>query len=390
MVSILEGQLTRTWNYIKNDQIHVISLYHDPMTGVRSATLDHEEIIGSLGNSSLLMEAIGHRILFSIRGTPGYIEIKRSGWFGFIYSCNIGGENQIEITQQISQTQGQEVYDVKILEHVSASDGYSEEMIIWYYIETTRLSDGLTNTVHRRFKDFTVLNSDIREHFKGHHLKSSLPDLPEKRSKLTTDHTDPVFLQQRETQLQSYLISLVRVPHVADMISMKAFLGLMDKVRETSIVFKTPTLGLTLIPCESPGSPAVIGFVQNTELCASLTAGDIVSKINGSAVGSLTFDGVVRMLKHLPRPIVVHFAQTLACPESESSREAKKRQTSWKGDLEPNRPHLPSFSADDSENTPLSTLLNSPSSQTQLQSRTISKSQQLKSNSRDGEYVSFT
>lgn len=212
-------------------------------------------------------------------------------------------------------------------------------MIIWYFIETTRLSDGLTNTVHRRFKDFTILNSDIREHFKGHHLKSSLPDLPEKRSKLTTDHTDPVFLQQRESQLQSYLISLVRVPHVSDMISMKAFLGLMDKVRETSIVFKTPTLGLTLIPCESPGSPAVIGFVQNTELCASLTAGDIVSKINGTAVGSLTFDGVVRMLKHLPRPLVVHFVQALACQDKidgndQSTTAAASYQSGnhWKGD----------------------------------------------------------
>jgi hypothetical protein len=93
------------------------------------------------------------------------------------------------------------------------------------------------------------------------------------------------------------------------------------QVRETSIVFSSPTLGLTLIPCESPGPPHPfpssrlnlscrlpsnyrIGAgpssraisspshrAQNTELCGSLTAGDIVSKVNGSAVGSLTFDG---------------------------------------------------------------------------------------------------
>jgi hypothetical protein len=149
MVSILDGQLTRTWNFVKNEQLHVISLYHDPMTGVRSATLDHEEIVDSLGTSSLLMETNGHRILFSIRGTSGYIEIKRSGWFGFSYSCNIGGETLTEITQQISKTQGQEVYDVKIIEHVSALDGYSEDFIVWYSIETTRVADGFTNTVHR-------------------------------------------------------------------------------------------------------------------------------------------------------------------------------------------------------------------------------------------------
>lgn len=149
MASVLDGQLTRTWHYLRNDQIHVISLYHDPLTGVRSATLDHEEIVGSLGTSSLLIESVGHRILFSIRGTPGYIEIKRSGWFSFTYNCNIGGVNLVEITQQISQNQGREIYDVKILEHVLASDGQSEELIVWYCIETRRLIDGFTNTVHR-------------------------------------------------------------------------------------------------------------------------------------------------------------------------------------------------------------------------------------------------
>lgn len=318
--------------------VHVVSLYHDPLTGVRSATLNHEEISGSLGTSSLLMESTGHRILFSIKGISGYIEIKRRGWFSFHYSCNIGGVNQVEITEEISLSQGQEIYDVKIIEYQSASDGYSEEMIVWYLVETTRLNDGFTNTVHRRFKDFSVLNSDIREHFKGHHLKSSLPDLPEKRSKLTTDHTSPVFLQQRETQLQIYLASLVRVPHVAEMISMKTFLGLMDKVRETSLMFSSPTLGLTLIPCESPGSPAVIGFVQNPDLCSLLTVGDIVSKINGSAVGTLSFDGVVRLLKHLPRPLIVHFVQALSCrdPSRITSQttisHASISPPAWKGD----------------------------------------------------------
>jgi hypothetical protein len=40
----MAGQLTRTWNYesSSNGLQHVITLYHDPLTGVRSATLDHE------------------------------------------------------------------------------------------------------------------------------------------------------------------------------------------------------------------------------------------------------------------------------------------------------------------------------------------------------------
>ena len=39
--------------------------------GVRSAMLNFEEIRGSLGNSSLLMESCGHRIPFIVEGMPG-------------------------------------------------------------------------------------------------------------------------------------------------------------------------------------------------------------------------------------------------------------------------------------------------------------------------------
>lgn len=369
---MLDGQLSRTWNYIKNGAAHVICLYHDPLTGVRSAMLDHEEILGSLGNSSVFMEKEGHRILFSIKGTPGFIEIKRTGWIGFEYECVVGGEKQVEITQIISKNQGQELFDIKIAEHRSGSDGYSEDTITWYLVETTRLADGFTNTVHRRFKDFVVLHSDIKQQFKGHHLLSSLPSLPEKKSKLIVDHSDPAFLSAREHDLQTYLTALIRIPHVNDLVSTKAFLGLMEKVRETSMVFTTPTIGVTLIPCDSPGTPAVVGFIQNSDACSTLMAGDIVSKINGTGTGSLTFNGVVRMLKHLPRPIVVHFVQvsrvlstpvcvpspliilflqTLANPPVPVDTSSVWQAEEFDNGEDPNRSggetrHLPSFSAD--------------------------------------------
>jgi hypothetical protein len=79
MVSVFEGQLTRTWNYLvetipasssssssssskvitinegeKVFRKHVITLYHDTITGVRSAMLDYEEIPGSMVNNNYL------------------------------------------------------------------------------------------------------------------------------------------------------------------------------------------------------------------------------------------------------------------------------------------------------------------------------------------------
>lgn len=207
--------------------------------------------MGSLGNSSIFMESSGHRILFSVKGVPGFIEIKRKGWFSFDYLCNVGGDQLPELTEKVTEVH-EESYDVKIAEHRSGSDGYSEDVITWYLVDTTRISDGQTNTVHRchpqsplllapcslltcrRFKDFVNLNSDVCENFRGHQLFSrsasptsarlllilsdhSLPAFPQKKLKLgcsfppapltfpsptVTDHTDPAFLTQRESQLQ--------------------------------------------------------------------------------------------------------------------------------------------------------------------------------------------
>lgn len=54
--------------------------------------LDFQEVAGSLGNSSLVMDAKGHRIFFTVENLPGYIEIKRSGWTGFSYQCVVNTE----------------------------------------------------------------------------------------------------------------------------------------------------------------------------------------------------------------------------------------------------------------------------------------------------------
>ena len=105
MVSVFEGQLSRTWNYQLNSsaRMHVITLYHDTITGVRSAMLDYEEIPNSLGNSSLLMESKGHRLFFVVEDQGGYIEIMRSGFTGFTYKCAVNNVYINEITQVVAK-----------------------------------------------------------------------------------------------------------------------------------------------------------------------------------------------------------------------------------------------------------------------------------------------
>lgn len=59
------------------------------------------------------------------------------------------------------------------------------------------------------------------------------------------------------------------------------------------------------------GTPAVVGIIQRPESCPGLQAGDVISKINGKAIGNLGFAGVVNCIKQLNRPIVIHFVQAL-------------------------------------------------------------------------------
>lgn len=201
MVTVFDGQLLRAWKYELDGVSHSIHLYHDTITGVRSATLNHEEISDSLGTSNLFMESTGHRLLFNIRGTPGYIEIKRAGWVSFTYTCNIGGVTIQESTQQISAQQDEDKYKLRISGYTLCNDGQHEEPVVWYTVETERLSDGCRNVVHRRFKDFSSLNSEIKQSFKGHQLLSSLPSFVEKKSKWMVDHTEASFLEDRVRRL---------------------------------------------------------------------------------------------------------------------------------------------------------------------------------------------
>lgn len=147
--------------------------------------------------------------------------------------------------------------------------------------------------VYRRFREFAELNSQVKQNFKGHHLRSALPPLPEKTLKATSDHRDPAFIQDRCVRLNNFLSMLIAIPHVSDMVCVKAFLGLMDQVKEYSVAFHVPTLGMSLLPCEKAGdnTPAIVGVLQKPELCEGVRPGDSISKINGVSVGGLAFSG---------------------------------------------------------------------------------------------------
>ena len=329
-VSILDGQLTRTWKYPIRGRNHVINLYHDTISGVRSVMVDYEEVRGSMGNSSLVMEATGHRIPFQLPGEDevnGYIMINREGWFGFEYACMVLGQQIKEVTDDLKNVDG-DTYRCEVLDTITTpSIDDSTQPVVYYTVNVTRCSDGVSTVVHRRFRDFADMNSQIKQNLKGHQIWSSLPNLPDKTLKFLVDHNDPAFVAERQIGLHTYLGMMVNMPHVNEMTCVKSFLGLMDKVTEYSIVFYTPQLGMSV----DPGASIVVTSIQNPSLSANLVrCGDALSKIAGVPIAGTTFNAVVTYLKTYPRPLIVHLTRVVGAPASAPEEEQEKQpQQPW-------------------------------------------------------------
>ena len=58
------------------------------------------------------------------------------------------------------------------------------------------------HTLCRRFREFAELNSQIKQNLKGNHLRSSLPEFPEKTPKFISDHNSVIFIAERSFKLQ--------------------------------------------------------------------------------------------------------------------------------------------------------------------------------------------
>lgn len=116
--------------------------------GLRSAMVDFQEIRGSQGTSSVLMEGKGHRVYFTVEEVPGYIEIKRSGWTGFEYSCIMRDRKIPESTEK--PPKGPELfYKLQITGTLLTPDELSEYPVTWYIVKATRMEDNVTTSVHR-------------------------------------------------------------------------------------------------------------------------------------------------------------------------------------------------------------------------------------------------
>jgi hypothetical protein len=231
------------------------------------------------------------------------------------------------VTDDLKNVDG-DTYRCEVLDTITTpSIDDSTQPVVYYTVNVTRCSDGVSTVVHRRFRDFADMNSQIKQNLKGHQIWSSLPNLPDKTLKFLVDHNDPAFIAERQIGLHTYLGMMVNMPHVNEMTCVKSFLGLMDKVTEYSIVFYTPQLGMSV----DPGASIVVTSIQNPSLSANLVrCGDALSKIAGVPIAGTTFNAVVTYLKTYPRPLIVHLTRVVGAPASAPKEEQEEQpQQPW-------------------------------------------------------------
>ena len=99
------------------------------------------------------LDSKGHRIFFNVDNKPGYIEIKRSGWTGFDYSCTLGDVQLKENTQQVASAAGQseETFMAHVETTLFTKDEENGSQLAWYVVVSRRKSDQATTSVHRYF-----------------------------------------------------------------------------------------------------------------------------------------------------------------------------------------------------------------------------------------------
>lgn len=287
--------------------------------------MDHEELAGSLGTSSVFHGSTT-TIPFACGTARGFIHIQRDRWLGFRYACVADGRSVSEATtMNRSSTNDAPAYEGRVSGHCMSLDHAAPQPITWYAVETRERDTGRAVTVtHRRFRDFAELDESVQAALSGHHMRSSMPTLPAKRFKLAIDHSSEGFVRERAAQLDAYARRLSNIPHAWAAPATAPFFGVAANAREYSLVFADKTLGFTIGKAspkqtpqahgayEPPDFPAYVASIQDHARPGETPhVGHLVSKISGRSTCNLAFKDVIAAVKYTPRPILIHFIAKL-------------------------------------------------------------------------------
>ena len=316
------------------------------------------------------------------RSSAVTVRIRHPTMAKIYYSCAFGGNAIPELNTAIDiEAQRRHAATDAALTVSIPSAVKSGEEVVWYAVRTIRKEPfEVENCVHRRFRDFYWLYDQLRAAFKGNHLYDCIPEPPARSIKFLEDHLDRDFIEIRRQALENFLRVLLSKHHkfstntdVLDFVGMSS-----DGVKECSIIFRAGALGVTLnrrrlldvsrrggaiggdedsvaniaasegaagrasmseesagggkrraqAPADGPEQAVVRDFKKlangkdgPVKRSGLVGIGDIVSKIDGESVLSLTYDHVIHLIKTTRRPVPIHFLGYIVRGEGEEGED---------------------------------------------------------------------
>ena len=97
--------------------------------------------------------------------------------------------------------------------------------------------------------------------YKGSQLLEDIPSPPVRVMKIFR-HTTPDFVEGRRAKLQEFITKLLRVPRAVQNNDVLGLLGLFEKTRETSVLFREGPMGLTI---HEVGGHVVVADFKNRD-----------------------------------------------------------------------------------------------------------------------------
>ena len=305
----------------------VLVARHAPVTDALEVTLNGllMRTIEEPGNKHWFAHK-RRKIVLTITPTSGWL-LARTGLGNFSYELKVDGvripENNEKLSSEEDTMEGAiqrfpSRSSIKVNQYVIQGDG-----VVWYLITWPELNIH----VHRRYRDFFLLYSQVCSAYRGTHLYSSVPEPPPKEIATLKSNKSPAFLETRMKQLEVFLKRLNGFPGVKGGMNpdVLEFLGIgsgKSGVFETSVVFEEGKLGMKLkhpvsaMPSDgaSTFSAQVSDILMDSDDSqaakmdpARIRVGDMITRVGGESALLVGYDKVLGILQDgRLKPIVVH------------------------------------------------------------------------------------
>jgi len=307
------ADVTRFWHVDTGQSTHLVVLHFFPLTNTANLTVDGAEL--PQGQLSFELDDQSQCVMQITSSSPW---LARAGLADWTFTLTREGRPLVDSIHEKVPDSFLRPSPPNVIEPVISGD-----RVVWYRIAWAPTSSQPAVDIHRRYRDFFMLYSQVCSDYRASHLYTSVPELPGKEL-FSPDQLNAEFIEQRRVGLEVWLRRLVKLPGVTGGRNpdVEEFLGVGGArgIAETSAVFAAGKLGMRLAkPIQDTGgkgsfSAQIASFLSEedgspgqAEKSNRLRVGDMIVRVSGESAILLEYQSVVDLLRTSPRPLVIHF-----------------------------------------------------------------------------------